>query len=110
MAPTQDWINDSRGGGTRPLGPSRKRSPSVSKGPKPPIQILQLLKNSQSEVKRAHFRNILAPGSHPENEINGARKGRSLPVPPGFLQPCAKDKYLPNPRKDNVRSEANQNS
>ena len=36
-------------------------SPSVSEGQKPPIQPLQLLKNSQREVKRVHFRYILRP-------------------------------------------------
>ena len=79
----QGWRNDSRGGGTRPWGPRGKRSVSVSKGPKPPIQLLQLLKNSPREAKRVHFRYILVPpGSHPGNEINGAWRGRSLPVPP----------------------------
>ena len=82
--PPQGWRNDSRGGGTRPWGPSRKRVPKCLKGPKP-IQLLQLLKNSPREVKRAHFRYILGPPrSHPGNGIYGARRGRSLPVPPGF--------------------------
>ena len=39
-----------------PWGPRGKGSPSVSKGPKPPIQLLQLLKNRPREVKRDHFR------------------------------------------------------
>ena len=49
--PGQGWRNDSRGGGggTKPWGPRGKGSPSVSKGPKPPIQLLQLLKNSQEK-------------------------------------------------------------
>ena len=34
-------------------GPRGKGSPSASKGPKPPIQLLQLLKNSPREVERA---------------------------------------------------------
>ena len=69
--------------GTRPWGPRGKGSPSVSKGPKPPIQLLQLPKNSPREVKRAYFRYILGPPwSHPGNGIYGARRGRSLPVPP----------------------------
>ena len=42
-------------------GPRGKGSTSVSKDPKPPIQLLQLLKNSPREVKRAHFRYILVP-------------------------------------------------
>ena len=70
--------------GTRPWGPRGKGSPSVSKSPKLPIQLLQLLKNSPREVKRAFFRYIPIgpPGSHPGNGIHGARRGRSLPVPP----------------------------
>ena len=66
-------------------GPRGKGSPSVSKGPKPPIQLLQMLKNSPREVKRAHFRYIYlwgSPGFHPGNIINGVRRGRFLPVPP----------------------------
>ena len=47
------------------------------------LQLLQLLKNSPRKVKRVHFCD--PPGSHPGNGINGARRGRSLPVPPpGF--------------------------
>ena len=57
----QAWINESRGGGTRPWGPRGKGSLSVSKGPKPPIQLLQWLKNSPRQAKRVHFRYILVP-------------------------------------------------
>ena len=74
--------------GTRPWGPSRKRSPSVSNGPKPPIQILQLLKNSPRERKRAHFRYILGPpGSTQEMELlgpGGEGPFRSTPVSPAM--------------------------
>ena len=42
-------------------GPRGKASPSVSKGRKPPIQLLELPKNSPKVVKRAHFRYILVP-------------------------------------------------
>ena len=87
----EGWRNDSRGEGTRPWGPPRKGPQSVSNGPKPLtyIQLLQLLKNNPREVKRAHFRYILGPpGSHQGNGIYRARRGRSLPVPPRFLQPC----------------------
>ena len=45
-------------GGGRGLGlgsPRGNGSPSVSKGPKPPIQLLQLLKNSPREVKGPIF-------------------------------------------------------
>ena len=59
--------------GTRPWGPRGKGSLSVSKGPKPPIQLLQLLKNSPRERKRAYFRYILGPPvSHPGDGITGA--------------------------------------
>ena len=80
----QGWRNNSRCGGGLGLGGHRvKGSPSISKGPKPPIQLLQLLKNSQKEVKRAHFVIYwVPPGSLPGNGINGARRGRSLPAPP----------------------------
>ena len=78
--------------GIRPGGPRGKGSPSVSKGPRPPIQLLKLLKNSPREVERAHFCFTLGPsGSHLGNGINGAWRGRSLrsppPPPPRFLQP-----------------------
>ena len=75
-------------GGTGSWGLSRKRVPSVvSKGPKPPIQLLQLLKNSPREEKRPPFRynSIGSPGSHSGNRINGARgegPSRSPPPPP----------------------------
>ena len=70
--------------GTRPWGPRRKVSPSVSKGPKPPIQLLQLLKNPPREVKRPILLYLywVPPWSHKGNGIYGARRGRSLPVPP----------------------------
>ena len=72
---------------TRPWGGGRgKGSPSVSKGPKQPIQLLQLLKNSLSEVKRAHFRYILGPpGPTQELEFMGpGGEGPSRSPPPGF--------------------------
>ena len=82
----QGWRNDSRGGGTRLWGPREKGSSSVSKGPKPPIQLLQLLKNSPREVKRAHFRYILVPpGSTQEVKLMGpGGKVPPGPPPPGF--------------------------
>ena len=62
----------------------------MSKGPKPPIQLLQLLKNSPREVKRDHFRFILGPPrSHPGDGITGAPRGRSLPVHTGFSSHAA---------------------
>ena len=72
--------------GTRPWGPSSKRSLSVSKGQKPPIQLLQLLKNSLREAKRAHVRYILGPpGPTQEMELLGpGGKVPYAPPPPGF--------------------------
>ena len=78
------------GGETRPWGPRGKGYPNVSKGPKPPIQILQLLKNSPREAKRAHFRYILVPPD-PTQEMKLMGPGGGGPSrspPPRFLQPC----------------------
>ena len=64
---SQGWRNDSRGGGLGLGGPWGKGSPSVSKGPKPPIQLLLLLKNGPREVKRAHFVIYWVPPVPPRN-------------------------------------------
>ena len=78
-----EMIPEVGGGGLGLRGPRGKGSPSVSKGPKQPIQLLQLLTNSPREVKRAHLRYVLGPPwSHPGTGIYRARRGRSLPVPP----------------------------
>ena len=69
--------------GTRHWGP-----PSVSKGPKPPMQLLRLLKNSPREVKRAHFRYMFGPpGPTKEMGLMGPG-GEGLSRSPRFLQPC----------------------
>ena len=90
--------------GTRPWGPRGKRSPSVSKGPKLPIQLLQLLKNSPREVKRAYNRYILgSPWSHPGYGFYGARReGPSRS--PRFLRPWCRchSADVQVPHKDNV--------
>ena len=88
----QGWRNDSGGvggGGIRPWGPRGKWSLSVSKGPNPPIQLLELLKNSPREAKRVHFRYILVPpGPTQEMKLMGAGgKVSPGPPPPRFLQP-----------------------
>ena len=74
--------------GTRPWGPRGKGSLSISKGPKPPIQLLQVLKNSPREVKRAHFRYIWGPpGPTQEMELlgpGGEGPSRSTPVSPAM--------------------------
>ena len=77
--------------GTRPWGPRGKGSPSVSKGPKQPMQLWQLLKKQFNRGKKGPFSLYFgSPGSPPGNGIIGARRGRSLtvPPPPRFLQPC----------------------
>ena len=70
--------------GTKPWDPRGKGTPGVSKGQKPPIQLLQLLKNSPREVRRDHFRYILGPPS-PTQEMKLAGpvgEGPSRPPPP----------------------------
>ena len=71
-------------------GPRGKGSPSVSKGPKPPIQLLQLLKNNPIEVKRAHFRYIGSPRVPPRRWNYWGQEGKVPPGPPRFLQPWHK--------------------
>ena len=75
--------------GTRPWGPRGKGSLIVSKGPKPPIQVLQLLKNSPRKVTRAHFCYILGPpGPTQEMELlgpGGEGPSRSTPVSPAMF-------------------------
>ena len=85
------------GRGTRPWGTRGKGSPGVSEGPKPPIQLLQLLKNSSKEVKRAQFVILCPPGPTQEMELMGpGGEGLSRSLPPGFsshalLPPTADD-------------------
>ena len=81
----EKWFQRWRGLGLG--GPRGKGSPSVSKGPKSPIQLLQLLRNSPREVRRAHFCYILGPpGPTQEMEFMGPRgEGHSRsPVSPAM--------------------------
>ena len=64
----EKWFQRWRGLGLG--GPRGKRSPSVSKGPNPPIQLLQLLKNSPREVRGADFHYILGPLWSPPRKWN----------------------------------------
>ena len=68
-------------------GPRGKGSPSISKGPKPPIQQLQLLKNSKKS-KKGPFCYILGPpGPSQEMELmgpGGEGPSRSPPVSPAM--------------------------
>ena len=79
-----EMIPEVGGGGLGLGGPRGKGSTSVSKGPKPPMQLLQLLKNSPREVKRAHFRYILGPpGPTQEAKLMGpGGEGPSRSPPP----------------------------
>ena len=61
-------------------GPRGKGSPSVSKGPKPPIQLLQLLKKHSRRSKRAHFVIYWVPVSTQEMELMGP-EGNVPPAP-----------------------------
>ena len=88
-------------GGTRPWGPRGNGSPSVSKGPKPPIQLLKLLKNSQREVKGPIFVIYwVPPGPNQELEFVGSGgKGPSRspppPVSPAMIFPTQEAAALP---------------
>ena len=86
----QSWINDSRGvcgggGGTRPwktFGPRGKRPKSVSKSPKPTMQLLAIAEE-QTVQGKYFLLYIWSPESLLGNGINGAR-GKVPPPPPGF--------------------------
>ena len=76
-------IREVGGGGTTPWGPSRKRVPKCPKGPKTTYTTIAIAEKQCKRSKKGPFCYILgSPGSYPGNEINGARRGRSLPVPP----------------------------
>ena len=72
------------GGGLGFAGPRGKGSLSDANGPKPSIQLLQLLKNSPKEVKRVQFGIYrVPPGPTQEMKLMGpGGKGPSRPPPP----------------------------
>ena len=73
--------------GTRPWEPPRKRVPKCLKGPKTTNTTMNLLKNSQRELKRAHFRYILGPPG-PTQEMEFVGPGGEGPSrSPRFLRP-----------------------
>ena len=87
----QGWRNDSRGrggggGGARSWGPSRKMVPKCLKGPKTTYTTIANAEKQSKSSKKGQFpyTGIGSPGSHPGNGIKGARRGRSLPVPPVY--------------------------
>ena len=87
--PSQGWRNDPEVGRLG-LGALEEKGPQVSQRPKPPIQLLLLLKNCPREIKRAHFIIYSVPGTAPgptqELELMGSGgEGPSRsPPPPGF--------------------------
>ena len=87
-------------------GPRGKGSPSVSRGPKPPIQLLQLLKNSPREVKGPIFVIYwVPPGPTQEMELmgpGGEGPSRSTPVSPAMPSP-------PPPTSDRTTREIDAN-
>ena len=81
---SQGWRNDSRGGGTRPWGPQEK-GPQVSHRAQSRLyNYCNCWKTVQESKKGPFSLHIGSPWSHPGNGIYWARRGRSLPVPPGF--------------------------
>ena len=71
--------------GTRPWGPSRKRVPKCIKGPKTIYTTIAVAEKQSKRSKKGPFSlYIRSPRSHPGDGITGARRGRSLPVHPGF--------------------------
>ena len=71
--------------GTRPWGPPGKRVHKCLKGPKTTYTTIVIVEKQSKRSKKGPFSLYLGPlWSHPGNGICGARKGRSLPVTPGF--------------------------
>ena len=71
--------------GTIPWGPSRKRVPKCLKGPQTTYATIVVAEKQSKRSKMGPFSLYnRSPGSHPGNGMNGTRRGRSLPVHPGF--------------------------
>ena len=72
--------------GTRPWGALEVKGTECLKGPKTTYTIIAIAEKQSKRCKKGPFSLYIgSPRSHPGNEINGARRGRSLPVPPpGF--------------------------
>ena len=82
--PRHGWRNDSRGGGTRPSGPSRKRVPKHLKGPKTTRTTIAIAKKQSKRSKNGPFCYILGPpGPSQEMELMGpGGEGPSRSPPP----------------------------
>ena len=67
--------------GTIPWGPSMKRVPKCLKGPQTTYATIVVAEKQSKRSKMGQFSlYIRSPGFHPGNEMNGTRRGRSLPV------------------------------
>ena len=69
-------------------GPREKGSPSVSRGPNPPLQLLQLLKNSPREVKWSIFVIYWSPPVPPRKWNWWGSEGKVPPGPPPPVSPA----------------------
>ena len=73
------------GGGGLGLGAPEEKVPNCLKGPKTTYTTIEIAEKQSKINKKGPFSLYIgSPGSHPVNGIDGARRGRSLPVPPGF--------------------------
>ena len=74
--------------GTRPWGPLRKRVPKCSKGPKTTYTTIAVAEKQSKRSKKGPVSLYIGSSRRwmedPGDGINGARRGRSLPVHPGF--------------------------
>ena len=83
----QGWINDSRGGGTRPWRPSRKRVPKCLKWPKTTYTTFAIAKKQSKRTKKGPFCYVLGPpGPTQEMELMGPG-GEGPSRSSQFLQP-----------------------
>ena len=69
-----------------PWGPSRKMVPKCIKGPKTIYTTIAVAEKQSKRSRKGPFRYYIGspPPVPPRRCINGARRGRSLPVHPGF--------------------------
>ena len=83
----QGWRNDSRGGGTRPWGPSRKKVPKCLKRLKTTYTTIEIAENQSKRSKIGPFSlYIWSPGPNQEMELMGP--GGKVPTGPSrLLQP-----------------------
>ena len=105
----QGWRNDSTEVGGLGSGGPEKKVLKCLKGPKTTYTTIAIAEKQSERSKKGPFSLYIGPppGFHPGSEVNGARRGRFLPVPPpGFLQPYLRGTYQgprdePEPHKTN---------